>query len=229
MPAWFNLDRVKSNGKLKVAGSTHSKFSILIAKSKLFLPYTSSIILTETLQEILSDKIRALYERQYLKGRDIYDIWWIVNQMFEEKSTLKRLKLLPKLFRKQDAEKIAPHTGMFLTRALKKNLIHRINRGNYINSFFVCTAATLSSSVGKSREIEYQGITIEFSKISPKLFFGYETHQEFYMATPEKALIDTLYYRGNLPVADELELEGLNRGTLIEMAKKFGCGSFETT
>ncbi|CAB1081297.1 hypothetical protein JY97_02130 [Alkalispirochaeta odontotermitis] len=177
--------------------------------------------------------------------------------MFEERSTLKRLKLLPNIFRKQDAEKIAPHTGMFLTRALKNGLIHRVNRGNYINSFlygypgvediacflrppayvscewalnhhgvtlqapFVCTAVTLSSAVGKSRQIEYQGITIEFSKISPKLFFGYEMHEGFYMATAEKALVDTLYYRGNLPVADELELEGLNRSTLIETAKKF--------
>ncbi|MEN8244857.1 MAG: nucleotidyl transferase AbiEii/AbiGii toxin family protein [Thermodesulfobacteriota bacterium] len=53
----------------------------LIAKGDLILPYTSSIILTETPQEILSDKIRALYERRYLKGRDIYDIWWMVNQL----------------------------------------------------------------------------------------------------------------------------------------------------
>jgi predicted nucleotidyltransferase component of viral defense system len=53
----------------------------LIAKSELMLPYSSSIVLTETPQEILSDKIRALYERRYLKGRDIYDIWWIVNQL----------------------------------------------------------------------------------------------------------------------------------------------------
>ena len=53
----------------------------LIAKGELSLPYTSSIILTETPQEILSDKIRALYERRYIKGRDIYDIWWIVNQL----------------------------------------------------------------------------------------------------------------------------------------------------
>ncbi len=80
--------------------------------------------------------------------------------------------------------------------------------------------------MGKSREIEYEGITIEFSKISPKLFFGYETHKKFYMATPEKALIDTLYYRGNLPVADELELEGINRETLVEMAKKFPSSIF---
>ena len=53
----------------------------LIAQSELMLPYTSSIVLTETPQEILSDKIRALYERRYLKGRDIYDTWWIVNQL----------------------------------------------------------------------------------------------------------------------------------------------------
>ena len=41
------------------------------------------------------------------------------------------------------------------------------------------------------------------------------------MATPEKALLDTLYYRGNLPVADELELERVDREALIKMVKKF--------
>jgi len=46
-----------------------------------FIHDTSSIILAETPQEILSDKIRALYERRYIKGRDIYDIWWVVNQL----------------------------------------------------------------------------------------------------------------------------------------------------
>lgn len=53
----------------------------LITEGKLILPYSSSIILTETPEEILSDKIRALYERKYLKGRDIYDIWWIKKQL----------------------------------------------------------------------------------------------------------------------------------------------------
>jgi len=80
--------------------------------------------------------------------------------------------------------------------------------------------------MGKNRQIEYQDITIEFSKISPKPAFGYETHKNFYLATPEKALVDTLYYRGNLPVADELELEGMNRGRLIETAKKFPSSIF---
>jgi len=53
----------------------------LITNGELILPYTSSIILAETPWEILSDKIRALYERRYIKGRDIHDIWWIVNRL----------------------------------------------------------------------------------------------------------------------------------------------------
>ncbi len=53
----------------------------LVTEGKLIIPYSSSIILAETPEEIMSDKIRALYERKYLKGRDIYDIWWIKKQL----------------------------------------------------------------------------------------------------------------------------------------------------
>jgi predicted nucleotidyltransferase component of viral defense system len=53
----------------------------LITEGKLIIPYSSSIILAETPDEILSDKIRALYERKYIKGRDIYDIWSISTQL----------------------------------------------------------------------------------------------------------------------------------------------------
>jgi predicted nucleotidyltransferase component of viral defense system len=53
----------------------------LVAAGELIIPYSSSIILAETPEEILSDKIRALYERTYLKGRDIYDIWWLRKQL----------------------------------------------------------------------------------------------------------------------------------------------------
>lgn len=53
----------------------------LVTGGRLFLPYTSSIIVVEAPEEILSDKVRALFERAYLKGRDIYDLWWIVTQM----------------------------------------------------------------------------------------------------------------------------------------------------
>jgi predicted nucleotidyltransferase component of viral defense system len=52
----------------------------LISGGQLILPYASSLILAETLEEILSDKIRALFERRFIKGRDIYDIAWLVHQ-----------------------------------------------------------------------------------------------------------------------------------------------------
>ena len=177
--------------------------------------------------------------------------------MYKEKSTLKRLKLLPKLFRKQDAEKVAPHTAMFLSRALQKGLLHRLNRGIYINSFlygfprveevacfirppayvtcewalnyhgislqspFVCTTVTLSSAVGKRRSIEYQGTHVEFSKMTPTLFFGFTRIDDFYMATAEKAILDTLYYRKKLPSWDELEMDDVNLEKLSQMARKF--------
>jgi len=175
----------------------------------------------------------------------------------QQKATIKRLKSLPNLFRTQDAEKVSSHTGMFLSRALQKGLIHRINRGNYINSFLygfprieevacflkppayiscewalnyhgislqspqVCTVITLSTAVGKKRNVDYQGITIEFSRISPTLFSGFTYYERFYMASPEKAILDTLYYRRSIPVQDELELDEVDFQTLLKLADRY--------
>jgi predicted transcriptional regulator of viral defense system len=174
-----------------------------------------------------------------------------------EKGTIKRLKHLPRLFRIQDVEKLTPHAGIFLSRATREGLVHRINRGNYVNAFLfgfppveevacflkppayvscewamhhhgtilqapmVCTVVTLNTSVGKSRSVSYQGITLEFSKIADTLFFGYLYQNGFNMASPEKALLDTLYYRRAVPVQDELEWDTLDLPTLTRMAAKY--------
>ena len=53
----------------------------LLSGGKLIMPYSSSIVMAQTAEELLSDKIRALFERPYLKGRDIYDIWWLTERM----------------------------------------------------------------------------------------------------------------------------------------------------
>jgi alpha-galactosidase len=84
-----------------------------------------------------------------------------------------------------------------------------------------CTVATLSTAVGKSRSVEYQGIVIEFSMISPSLFFGFTRVDQYYIATPEKAVLDTLYFRKSLPAVDELELDTIDSGRLKEMAEKY--------
>jgi predicted nucleotidyltransferase component of viral defense system len=49
----------------------------LITVGEFRIPRPNNIILVETKEEILSDKIRALLERDYLKGRDFYDIWFL--------------------------------------------------------------------------------------------------------------------------------------------------------
>jgi len=49
--------------------------SYLLARGEFRIPRPNSVMVVETLEEILSDKVRALLERTYLKGRDIYDVW----------------------------------------------------------------------------------------------------------------------------------------------------------
>lgn len=76
----------------------------------------------------------------------------------------------------------------------------------------VCTAVTLHPGTGKRNRIRYQGYLIEYSRISEKLFLPEEilNYENVLMATPEKALLDTVYLRKQVPFADELETDLLN-------------------
>lgn len=174
-----------------------------------------------------------------------------------KQSTIEILKQLPILFRKAEVEKWTKHAPIFLSRAGKKGLIHRLSRGSYVNAFLkgwpgveevgcflrapayisgewalhkhglllqvpqTCTVITLQSSVGQSRSLEYQGITVEFSRIASTLFFGFTREGRYNLATPEKALLDLLYLRGQIPFADELELSEVEFEKLHQFSKKF--------
>ncbi|HQP31016.1 MAG TPA: hypothetical protein PLB81_06785 [Deltaproteobacteria bacterium] len=177
--------------------------------------------------------------------------------MKADKSTIQRLKQLPPLFRAQDAEKIAPHTGVFLYRAAQDGLILRLARGTYVNAFLygmpsveavacflrppayiscewalnyhgvllqspdVCSVVTLHTAVGQGRSIGYQGVTMEFSRIAPRLFHGYTTINGVSMATPEKALLDTAYLHQHIPAADELEMEHIDMRQLERLSDRY--------
>jgi predicted transcriptional regulator of viral defense system len=172
-------------------------------------------------------------------------------------STIEILKELPVLFRKTEAEKWTKHAPIFLSRAVKKGLIHRLSRGYYINTFLkgwplveevgcflrtpayvsgewalhkhglllqvpqTCTVITLQSSVGQSRSLGYQGITLEFSRIAPALFFGFTREERYDVATSEKALLDLLYLRGQIPFSEELELNDVDFERLHQFSQKF--------
>lgn len=53
----------------------------LLGSGEFKIPTPSSILQVETLEEILSDKIRALMERTYVKGRDYYDVWFLTRTL----------------------------------------------------------------------------------------------------------------------------------------------------
>ncbi len=57
--------------------------------------------------------------------------------------------------------------------------------------------------------------------ISEKLFYGYETREGFNIATPEKALLDTLYLRRHVPFIGELELDNLDIIKLMDLSKLY--------
>jgi hypothetical protein len=75
--------------------------------------------------------------------------------------------------------------------------------------------------VGQSRSLHYQGITFEFSRITSSLFSGFTREERYDLATPEKALLDLLYLRGQIPFADELELSEVDFERLHQFSKTF--------
>jgi len=85
----------------------------------------------------------------------------------------------------------------------------------------ICTVLTTSTAVGEARRLHYRGVGIEFSRIADRLFTGFSMEDGFAIATAEKALLDTLYFRKSLPVQDELELDMVNRELLRDLAELY--------
>lgn len=85
----------------------------------------------------------------------------------------------------------------------------------------VCTVITLSTAVGAARTFSWQGVSLEYSHIADRLYFGFEPREGYNLALPEKALLDAAYYRNTIPFEDELELEGLDSDRLLALAKEF--------
>lgn len=85
----------------------------------------------------------------------------------------------------------------------------------------ICTVLTLSTAVGEARRLVWHGIGIEFSRIADRLFTGFTMRDGFSIATPEKAVLDTLYLRKGLPVQDELELDGIDFDLVRKLAELY--------
>ena len=50
---------------------------------------------------------------------------------------------------------------------------------------------------------------------------GFTYLDRYYLASPEKAILDTLYYRGVVPTQDELELDRVDFNLLLKMSTMY--------
>ena len=97
-----------------------------------------------------------------------------------------------------------------------------LNAANVIDQApTVCTVITLSPSVGRRNRIFLGNTAIEYSKIKESLFWGYEVSNGAYLATAEKAILDTVYLRGKLPVVDEMNWEFVDLKKLKKSLDKY--------
>lgn len=142
----------------------------------------------------------------------------------------------------------------FLQRLEKKNIIKRIRKGQYLFSLkevsdfeianFLVTPSYISlesalSFYGilsqfpytitsitskKSKKIIYQDKEYEFVHLDSKYFSGFTKKEKFLIASPEKALLDELYFMAKKLrkiSLEELALSGVNKRGLQTMAKKY--------
>ncbi|MHC1743176.1 MAG: nucleotidyl transferase AbiEii/AbiGii toxin family protein [Syntrophobacteraceae bacterium] len=80
----IELEQLKQNAvpeMNKLVFGSMPAVSYLMQRGGLRVPAFGSIIQVETPEEILSDKVRALLERPYIKGRDFHDMAFLVRTL----------------------------------------------------------------------------------------------------------------------------------------------------
>jgi len=81
-----------------------------------------------------------------------------------------------------------------------------------------------SVAVKRTKEIQVKGSVFRYSKIAGNLYFGFKKEKDFFIATPEKALVDAFYLmsygRYALDVS-ALDSEKLNGDKILRLSIEF--------
>ncbi len=81
-----------------------------------------------------------------------------------------------------------------------------------------------SVAVKRTKEIQIDGSVFRYSKIASNLYFGFKKEKGFFIATPEKALVDAFYLmsygRYALDIS-ALDSEKLDRDEIIRLSVEF--------
>ena len=81
-----------------------------------------------------------------------------------------------------------------------------------------------SVAVKRTKEIKVDGSVFRYSKIASNLYFGFKKEKEFFIATPEKALVDAFYLmsygRYALDIS-ALDSEKFDKNEIARLSLKF--------
>ena len=81
-----------------------------------------------------------------------------------------------------------------------------------------------SVAIKRTKEIHLDGTVFRYAKITSTLYFGFKKHNGFFMATPEKALLDAFYLmsygRYSLDISS-LDAARLDRGEVRRLSREF--------
>ncbi|MBW2410162.1 MAG: hypothetical protein JRF72_10220 [Deltaproteobacteria bacterium] len=81
-----------------------------------------------------------------------------------------------------------------------------------------------SMAVRRTKEFQVNGNVFQYSKINEKLYFGFKKEKGFFIATPEKALLDALYLMSYGRYAldlSALDPQKLDRQMIKQLSDKF--------
>ena len=76
----------------------------------------------------------------------------------------------------------------------------------------------------RTKEISLEGVMFNYTKINPRLYFGFVKTRDFFIATPEKAFLDALYLSslGRYKFDEtSVDYNKFNLNNLKKLAKKF--------
>jgi len=81
-----------------------------------------------------------------------------------------------------------------------------------------------SVALKRTKEIHLDGTVFRYAKVTSTLYFGFKKHNGFFMATPEKALLDAFYLmsygRYSLDISS-LDATRLDRGEIRRLSREF--------
>lgn len=175
-----------------------------------------------------------------------------VELMKKLRSTGKDFFTLPDLEKVTGLERESLYVSLY--RLLKRGTVERAMRGVYVlpgsgvrveriaeQLFFPCYLSFESAlsrfgmlnmvpysltfaTTNKTKTVEMLGRRVDCRRIREELFFGFDAVEGYYLAKPEKALLDLIYLatlgKAAIP-AEELDLETLSPPVLREFADRF--------